>query len=132
MTQPSELADVVQRLYEAFATGDVDAIERMTSDDEGTVAIGTDPDEWSEDGSEIKAQLREQFAGGQMRAKPGNPRIDQAGDVGWFADRPAFVTADGHDIPFRVTGVWRREGDEWKLIQSHASTGVPNAQAFGP
>jgi hypothetical protein len=101
MTQPSELADVVQRLYEAFATGDVDAIERMTSDDEGAVAVGTDPDERWEGGSEIKAQLREQFAGGQMRVKPGNPRIDQAGDVGWFADRPAFVTPDGHDIPFR-------------------------------
>ena len=51
---------------------------------------------------------------------------------GWFADRLAFVTPDGHDIPCRLTGVWRREGDEWKLIQSHASIGVPNAQAFGP
>ena len=48
MTQPSELADVVQRLYEAFATGDVDAIERMSSDDEQAVTIGTGPDEWWE------------------------------------------------------------------------------------
>jgi ketosteroid isomerase-like protein len=62
----------------------------------------------------------------------GNPRIGQAGDAGWFADRPVLVTPDGHFIPCRLTGVWRREGDEWKLIQSHASSGVPNAQAFGP
>jgi ketosteroid isomerase-like protein len=132
MTQPSELADVVQRLHEAFATGDVDAIKRMTSDDEGAVAIGTDHDEWREGRNEIKAHLRKQFAAGQMRVNPDNPRIDQAGDVRWFADRPALVTPHGHDTPFHVTGVSRREGDEWKLIQSHASIGVPNAQAFGP
>jgi hypothetical protein len=104
----------------------------MTSGDEGAVAIGTDHDERWQGRSEIKAQLREQFAAGQMRVNPGNPRIDQTGDVPWFADRPAFVTPHGHDTPFRVTDVLRREGDEWKLIQSHASIGVPNAQAFGP
>jgi hypothetical protein len=97
MTQPSELADVVQRLYEAFATGDVDAIERMTSDDEGAVAVGTDPDERWEGGSEIKAQLREQFAGGQMRVKPGNPRIDHR-----LVRRPTRVRHTGrarHSVP---------------------------------
>jgi ketosteroid isomerase-like protein len=119
-------------LYEAFASRDLDAIERMSSDDEGAVAIGTDPDEWWEGGRAIKAQLREQLAGGHMTVEAGNPRIGQAGEVGWFADRPAFVTPDGQKIPCRLTGVLRREGGEWKLVQSHASIGVPNAQAFGP
>jgi hypothetical protein len=131
-TQPSELVDVVQRLYEAFATGDGDAIKRMTSGNEGAVAICIDPNERWEGRSESRAQLREHFAAGQMRVNPGNPRIDQTGNARWFADRPAFVTPHGHDTPFRVTGVLRREGDEWELLQSHASIGVPNAHAFGP
>jgi hypothetical protein len=38
---------------------------------------------------------------------------------------------DGQEIPCRLTGVLRLEGGEWKVIQSHASIGVPNAQAFG-
>ncbi len=132
MTQPSELADVIRRFYEAFATRDIDAVERMGSDDEGAVAIGTDPDEWWEGGRVIKAQLREQLEGAELTVKPGNPRIGQTGDVGWFADRPAFVTPDGHEIPCRLTGILRREHGEWKLVQSHASLGVPNAQVFGP
>jgi ketosteroid isomerase-like protein len=132
MTEPTELADVVQRFYQAFAARDIDAIEHMSSDDPSAVAIGTDPDEWLEGGPQIKAALREQLADAQLTIKPGNPRIGQAGDIGWFADRPAFVTADGHEIPCRLTGVWRREDKEWKLLQSHTSIGVPNAQAFGP
>jgi hypothetical protein len=103
----------------------------MSSDDPAAVAIGTDPAEWWEGGPEIKAVLREQLQSGGPTVKPGKPRIGQAGDVGWFADRPAFVMADGREIPCRLTGVLRRENGEWKLVQSHASLGVPNAQVFG-
>jgi ketosteroid isomerase-like protein len=131
VTQLNDLADVVRRYYDAFATGDVDAVEQMSSDDERAIAIGTDPDEWWQGGREIKAQLRNQLTQGQLTVKPGHPRIAQAGDVGWFADRPAFVMPDGQEIPCRLTGVLRLEGGEWKVIQSHASIGVPNAQAFG-
>ena len=31
----------------------------------------------------------------------------------------------------RVTGVLVREGGQWKVVQSHASIAVPNADIFG-
>lgn len=37
----------------------------------------------------------------------------------------------GAGIGVRLTGVWHREGDAWKLIQFHASIGVPNDESFG-
>ena len=132
MTEPDELADVIQRFYQAFASSDIEALERMSSDDEGAVGIGTDPDEWWVGGRDIKAAMREQLADAQLTIRPGSPEIGQAGDVGWFADRPVFLTADRREIPCRLTGVLRREGGEWKLVQSHTSIGVPNAQAFAP
>jgi ketosteroid isomerase-like protein len=131
VTQPNELADAVRRYYDALATGDPETIERISSDDEGAIAIGTDPDEWWEGAREIKAQLREQLTEGQLTIKPGHPRIAQAGDVGWFADQPALVMPGGQQVPCRLTGVLRLERGEWKVIQSHASIGVANAQAFG-
>ena len=112
MTGPGELGEVIGRFYEAFAARDVEAVERMSSDDPGAVAIGTDPDEWWEGGPAIKAVLREQLQTGDLTIRPGNPRIGQAGDAGWFADRPTFVTPDGQEIPCRLTGVLRREDGE--------------------
>jgi ketosteroid isomerase-like protein len=32
-------------------------------------------------------------------------------------------------MSMRATGVFRREGDEWRLVQLHASIGVPNEEA---
>ena len=131
MTQTNDLAAVVRRYYDAYTARDIDAVEQMSSDDQGAVAIGTDPDEWWEGGRTIKAALRDYLADAQLTIKPGQPRIGQTGDVAWFADRPALVTPDGHEIPCRLTGVLRREAGQWRIIQSHTSIGVPNAQAFG-
>jgi ketosteroid isomerase-like protein len=131
VTDQNDLADVVGRFYEAFNARDIDMVERMSSDDEGAIAIGTDPDEWWEGGREIKAVLREYLGQARLTLKPGQPRIGQTGDVAWFADQPAFVTPDGHEIPCRLTGVLRREAGEWRIVQSHSSIGVPNAQVLG-
>ena len=131
MSRPSDVADVVRAFYDAYAARDIDAIERMSSDDENAVAIGTDPNEWWTGGQNIKEAMREQLAAGELGLKPGDPNIGQAGDVAWFADRPAFVLPGGEEIPCRLTGVLRREDGEWKLVQSHCSIGVPNTQAFG-
>ncbi|HSD81874.1 MAG TPA: nuclear transport factor 2 family protein [Solirubrobacteraceae bacterium] len=131
MTQASDVAGVIRRFYEAIAAGDIDAVERLSSDDDGAVAIGTDPEEWWEGGRTIKAALREYVAEAQHRIKPGRPRIGRSGDVAWFADRPALVMAGGQEVPCRLTGVLRHEDGEWRIVQSHTSIGVPNAEAFG-
>ena len=46
MEQSDELKDLSRRFYEAAATGDLSFIERYVSRREGTVFVGTDPNEW--------------------------------------------------------------------------------------
>jgi hypothetical protein len=45
--------------------------------------------------------------------------------------RGRFTTAGGGERPVRMTGVFVREDGQWKMVQSHASIGVPNGDIFG-
>jgi hypothetical protein len=33
---------------------------------------------------------------------------------------------DGQVVPFRLTAVFHREGQAWRMVQAHFSVGVPN------
>jgi ketosteroid isomerase-like protein len=115
MAPPTDLAGVVRRFYQALSARDIDTVEQMSSDDDGAVAIGTDPDEWWEGGREITAVLRRYLVEAQLTIEPGQPRIGQTGEVAWFADRPTFATPEGREIACRLTGVLRREDGEWRI-----------------
>jgi ketosteroid isomerase-like protein len=52
------------------------------------------------------------------------------GEVAWAEGRGWFTTADGGERPVRMTAVLVREGGQWKVVQSHASIGVSNADIF--
>ena len=41
------------------------------------------------------------------------------------------MTADAQATVIRITMVFHREGDGWRLVQSHTSVGVANEQASG-
>lgn len=131
MTTSNEAADTVRSFYEVMAAGDAEAITRMYSDDARAVLIGSDPGEWWEGGAQIKSALREQLDGGGLSVRTGAPRVVQTGDVAWFADRPVFVTPDGQEFACRLTGVLHREEGEWRIVHTHASLGVADAEVFG-
>ena len=67
----------------------------------------------------------------RVRFRPGDPQCYQEGTVGWCADRACIILPNGTQQLVRLTAVFRREGDSWKLVHSHASFGVPNADALG-
>jgi ketosteroid isomerase-like protein len=52
-------------------------------------------------------------------------------DVAWAEGRGRFTSAGGGERPVRMTAVFAREDGQWKVVQSHASIGVPNADIFG-
>ena len=52
--------------------------------------------------------------------------------MGWAADNPEFRFPDGSSITPRVSSVWRREDDAWKLVHAHFSVGVPDEQVAEP
>src|SRR5437868_8336417 len=130
MERSPELKAITLRFYEAMSQGDLDFMDRMLSSQPEVLLIGTDPKEWWTDRA-VARQVFEAQAQAGIKAVPGELLAFREGTVGWVADHPKFVLADGTEASFRWTAVFHQDGGEWKMIQGHASIGVPNADAFG-
>src|SRR5215213_9453448 len=104
MEHSEELKDLTLRFYKASATGDLSFFDRHVSRQEGAEFIGTDSNEWWEALEALREAARTQseaIEGGRLQ------------------------------IPFRNTGVFRREDGEWKLVHGHTSIGVRSEELFG-
>ncbi len=135
MEHSDELRDLTLRFYEAATTGDLSFFDRHVSRQEGTVFIGTDPNEWWEGFEAFVEAMRAQveaMGDGGLQIAAGQLQAYREGSVGWVIDRDAsFRLPDGREIPFRSTLVFRREDGEWKLVHLHSSIGVSNEEIFG-
>jgi ketosteroid isomerase-like protein len=129
-----EVRNLTRQLYEMFSSGDASVLERLISNRRGTTVIGTDPNEWWTDREQIlttlAAQARELSQSG-IRVESGDLAVEDEDGFAWVADRPKFVMPDGSTVEGRVTGVFLREDDSWRIVQWHASLGVPNEEAIG-
>lgn len=132
MEQSAEIRELYVRFCEAMASGNTEFLDRLTSRQDGTLSIGTDPAEWWVGYDKVAAVFRAQLeaVGGAMPLIVGDPQAYREGTVGWVADQPRFRLPTG-DAPFRLTCLFHQEDGEWKLVQSHASIGVANQDAFG-
>ena len=134
MEQSPELKEVILRYYDAFASGDYTIYERMLSQTDGLLGIGTDPNEWWDSHATLvrisKAQIQE-LKGAGVSFIPGDLQCYREGSVGWSADRPTLRLPDGTNLPLRMTTVFHQENGEWKMVQFHTSIGVPNSEAVG-
>ena len=130
MERSAELAATTQKFYDAMATGDEAAITGLLSNADGVLLIGTDPDEWLTDRPSMLTLLTAQ-AGTGLKVRSGDIQAFEEGSVGWVADRGAFILPDGSEVPFRMTAVFHKQDDDWKMIQSHASVAVSNEDAMG-
>jgi ketosteroid isomerase-like protein len=129
-----ELRDVFLRVNQALSRGDVSEILGLISQDEGVLSIGTDPEEWWRGFDKIKHIYTEQLAqmgdsGIQIEAN--DPECYVEGSVGWGSCNGRFIVPDGTSQSMRVTAVFRREGESWKIVQWHTSFGVRNEDVFG-
>lgn len=130
MERSTEIAATLQSIYTAVSDADADSLTNVLSGRDGLVFIGTDPDEWFDDTSTIKAMLSAQAAAG-VKVRAGNILAFEEGTVGWVADQGTFVMPDSAEIPFRITAVFHRENGTWRLVQEHASIAVTNEAALG-
>ena len=132
MEQSSELKALMLQAYKALAKGDPSFFERYVSQADGMLAIGTDPNEWWAGKvtfiKVLKAQLEE--AGGFALIANGLQAYSEE-SVGWAADRPKMRLPDGTDIPLRLTMVFHKENNDWKIVQWHISAGVSNEDVLG-
>jgi ketosteroid isomerase-like protein len=132
MERSADLETWLRDFYAAMERGDVDAVDSVTSKADGTVVIGTDPNEWWHGHEAIREAFEEQVEafGGSLPLIAGDPRAYVEGDVGWITDRPSFKLPDGSMRETRLTGVAHRENGAWRWVQAHSSIGVPNEEAF--
>jgi ketosteroid isomerase-like protein len=135
MEHSEELRDLTLRFYKASATGDLSFFDRHVSRKEGAQFISTDSNEWWEALEALREAARTQseaMEGGGLQIVGGQPQAYSEGNVGWSIDRNAsFRLPDSTQIPFRNTGVFRREDGEWKLVHGHTSIGVRSEGLFG-
>jgi len=124
MKPSPELAARMRAFYQAFVDGDTDSVLDLWSRSQSTVAIGSDPDEWSEGFSRIVGTLRAQIP--LLRTKRFESKRLQAfaeGSIGWAFDDVVFRFGE-RDTRFRITAVFRRELQTWRLMHMHVSEGV--------
>jgi ketosteroid isomerase-like protein len=127
MEQSPELKAATLRYYDAVSKGDAASMSRLLSNQSDVAVIGTDPNEWWTDLPAVKQALKAQTG---VKMLPGDISAYREGSVGWVADRGKLVATDGTEVPIRWTAVFHQEGGEWKLVQGHASIGVPNDEAL--
>jgi ketosteroid isomerase-like protein len=127
MEQSNEIKQLMNRFYEEASKGNFDFVDGLVAHDD-VRWIGTDAKEWWETPAAVAKAWRDQTAGigAPLRITAGDLVAYQQDNVAWLTDRPTFHMADGRMIPFRLTAVWLREPKGWRIVQFHASVGVPN------
>jgi ketosteroid isomerase-like protein len=125
-----EIRKLLDELIEAQNSGDAPRLRAMLSERPDAVHVGTDAEEWWTSGQLVDA-VAVAGGGGGIRAVADDMDVHVQGDIAWAEGRGRFTRADGAERPVRITAVLVREGGQWKLVQSHASIAVPNADIFG-
>jgi hypothetical protein len=124
MEPAPEVRDAYLQFTRGLSSGDVSSFEGMFSRAPGVIEIGSDPDAWSEGYESITDRLTAVSTGiAGTNIEPGDVKAFQEGTIAWLADRPTLTSPEGMKVSARVTAVFRREGDGWKIVQSHLSMG---------
>jgi ketosteroid isomerase-like protein len=134
MPEPAaEIEQVLRDFVDAIAHSNVDEIAGRASRDACAVAIGSDPGEWREGYDEIVGLLRESTPDAELGVTAGldDVKAFREGSVGWAAGH-GYFEIEGKRVPVRMTAVAHQENGEWKLVQTHASIGVPNDRMLDP
>jgi len=125
MTPSNELKHILLDLYQAAAAGNQAFFERLILDDEGVITIGSAPEEYWQGYTTILRERSARSANSSvLTIVPGEIQAFVDGTIGWVADRPTLQLADGSELPLRLTAVFKKEADDWKLVQQHVSVGV--------
>jgi len=109
-----------------LTAGDVESFDQVVSSDPATVVIGTAPGEIVRE----RERLRFGFEAEGVGLRSRSPSAYEEGTLGWLTDETDFVFPDGSAIACRMTALFRREDERWKLLHMHASVGVPDDEVL--
>lgn len=132
MEPSAELEALYRQCCDAMSNGDGAFFEHTFSQEEGVVAIGTDPEEWWRGYATISRVFRSQLQQMEgIRIVADTPLAYSDGPVGWVAGRPLLKLPDGTETQVRLTAIFQKEQDGWRIVQWHFSMGVPNEEVIG-
>ena len=124
MTPSAEILETMLELYRHMLAGESDAANALISTDPAMIFIGS-AGEWVDDQATLRSGTQVENEG--LEAGP-NPIGYANGDVGWFADQPTWLFADGTRAEMRLTAVLQREAEGWRIVNVHMSVAVPDDQ----
>ena len=131
MKRSPDIERLVRETSEAGMRGDAGPMLAATSKEPGVVMIGSDPNEWWDGHDAIVAAMQAEVEADGVSGQVDEIVAYEEGDIGWATMRGTFIERDGR-MPFRGTAVLRREDGDWRMVQAHASIGVPNDQMLNP
>ena len=123
MIESAEVREALLRYLTGRANGDFDYIRRHLSGNDGVLMISNGPMDWltghEKVAKTIKANMTNDRQGIQFIADEVLGYSE--GTVGWSAAKFRLRLPEGKEMPFRISTVFHREEDEWKLVLSHLS-----------
>jgi hypothetical protein len=128
-----EISGLMNSLLDTIGTPAMSsAFLNALSTEPGTLLIGSDPKEWWNEPDQLRRALTAQNDELQgISAKVVHCEGWVEGTVGWAAARVETNIPDQPPVIMRFTATWAREEPNWRVVQGHASLGVPNEEAVG-
>jgi hypothetical protein len=124
MSPSTEIRETMLEFYRRMLAGESDAANDLISRDPAMIFIGS-AGEWVDDQAALRSGTQVPGEGVEAGANP----IGYAnGDVGWFADQPSWLFADGSRADMRLSAVLQRETAGWRIVHVHMSVAVPDDQ----
>ena len=129
MERSPDLEKLVVSWFDAATRGDPSMVDRHVSREEGTLLVGSDPNEWFP-GKTAAQFLRTEVkgSGGAVRSLTDIDAFTE-GTVGWAMTRYTLTFPDGGSVSPRWSAVFHREDGEWKIVHLHASIGISNDES---
>jgi adenylate cyclase len=123
MKRSRELRDFVLGLYHDWSAKGfpLDLISRSPD----VTGIGTAPNEFLV-GERFRAAMEAQEAlrgPERINMTPGPVLAFEEGSVGWVIDE-LLIDLEPGPVVFRMTFIFHKEGDDWKIVHTHGSVGV--------
>jgi hypothetical protein len=133
MERSDEVANDLAKLLGTFGTPAMgSAFSAAISSEPGVLVIGSDPDEWWDEPEKLTRVVAAQADELQgVVSKVVHSEGWTEGQMGWGAARVELAVPDGPATTMRLTATYARRDGGWKIVQAHASVGVPNEETTG-
>lgn len=122
MAPSAEVRDTMLEFYRRMLAGEAEGANDLISRDPTMIFIGS-AGEWVDDQATLRGGTQVETEG----LEPGPDPVGYAnGGVGWFADQPEWVFADGSRAQMRMSAVLQHEPEGWRIVHAHLSVAVPD------